>query len=1039
MSLGERETNPTISNFASIFKRAAKEYKKLTKKDLRTHPFAAQFDRCDSPDAVLAVFRGQAQTFEEYRKGDDGLMKWLDPTVNVLFTLSATLGEGLALVPFSPAKMIFAGIGLLFNAAIDVVAIHDTLVKHFERVHFFLQRLDIYNGIPLTEGMKGLLGKIMAQVLSFLAVSTKEMAQSRIKKYMKTLLRLKRTSVQDALQRLDELTKEEFGMTAARNLQVTHDTNVIVKTIEDLTHGVDGTVNAIKDLTNDVYSDVKATKLLTQDMNDDVKATRDLTQGVDGRVKAIMEVTQDAHWDMKAGMVLIQDAAHDAANSAKASEEVTRNVKNATDELKLSQSREAFRTWLAPPNPSINHNIACDIQHNGSATWFVQGSTSEEWKRNGSLLWIRGNPGSGKSILCSAIIEDIKHMQQAGSALLAYYYFDFKDIAKRDIRGLLSSLLIQLCDHSDLCWDVLSRLYTTCGNGSEQPSEATLISCLREMLELPGQIPIYIIVDAVDECPNNIGTPSPREKVLDFLKNLIGSKHSNLYMCITSRPEQDIQTTLSPFSSGSRRVSLHEEGGQREDIMKYVRSFVYDDEAMRRWRAEDKELVINTLSERADGMFRWVFCQLDTLRRCIPASIRKALNELPTTLDETYEKTLQCIPKEQTQDAHRLFQCLIAAIRPLRVEELAEIFAIQFDSKEGPSLVEDWRPEDPEKAVLTVCSCLIAIVDVEDSKIVQFSHFSVKEFLTSDRLAASNDGNISRYHIPLGPAHTILVQACLTVLLQLDNRTDKTRLGTFPLAFYAAQHWVDHAKFGSVALEVGDAMERLFDPKKSHIAAWTWIHDRYSDNYRKSMDKLDEHPSSTGATPLYYAALCGFTELAKQLIITHAEDVNVQCGWRETPLYGAFRGGQLECMRLLLEHGADTEARIAEDSVLHLASRDGQVEVVRLLLQHNADVNAQGYMHQTPLHDASSLGHLKVAQLVLEYGADVNAQNEYRSTPLHLASESGDIEAVRLLLTHGADVHIRDSLWGRTPFQRARLKGHHEVTQLLLEHGARDC
>ncbi|KAI0249059.1 ankyrin repeat-containing domain protein [Lactifluus subvellereus] len=406
----------------------------------------------------------------------------------------------------------------------------------------------------------------------------------------------------------------------------------------------------------------------------------------------------------------------------------------------------------------------------------------------------------------------------------------------------------------------------------------------------------------------------------------------------------------------------------------------------------------------------------------------------PITLDETYEKTLQCIPKEQTQEAHRLFQCLIAAIRPLRVEELAEIFAIQFDSNEGPSLVEDWRPKDPEDAVLTACSCLIAIVDVEDSKIVQFSHFSVKEFLTSDRLAASNDGNISRYHIPLGPAHTILVQACLTVLLQLDHRTDKTRLGTFPLAFYAAQHWVDHAKFGSVASEVGDAMERLFDPKKLHVAAWTWIHDRYKDKYRKSMDKLDEHPSSTEATPLYYAVLCGFTELAKQLIITHAEDVNAQC-WHGTPLYGAFRGGQLECMRLLLEHGADTEARIVHDSVLHLASKGGQVEVVRLLLQHNADVNPRGYTHQTPLHDASGLGQFKVAQLLLEYGADVNAQCRDRSTPLLFATKIGHLELVRLLLGHGADVHIRET--SRTLFHWATVIGCHEIAQLLLEYGAR--
>jgi hypothetical protein len=193
-------------------------------------------------------------------------------------------------------------------------------------------------------------------------------------------------------------------------------------------------------------------------------------------------------------------------------------------------------------------------------------------------------------------------MQKTRSSLMAYYYFDFKDLAKRDLRGLLSSILTQLCDDSDRCWDVLSQLYTDCRDGSDQPSEAALTRCLRNMLELPGQVPVYIIVDAIDECLNNIGTPSPREKVLKFLKDLVGSKHSNLHVCLTSRPERDIQTILNPLASDSRRVSLHEEGGQREDIISYIHSFVQNDTAMWRWREEDKELVIRTLSERANGM-----------------------------------------------------------------------------------------------------------------------------------------------------------------------------------------------------------------------------------------------------------------------------------------------------------------------------------------------------------------------------------------------------------------------------------------------------
>ena len=193
-------------------------------------------------------------------------------------------------------------------------------------------------------------------------------------------------------------------------------------------------------------------------------------------------------------------------------------------------------------------------------------------------------------------------MRDAGSALIGYYYFDYKDSSKRDIHGMLASVLLQLVNDSDRCWDALCQLYSKCREGSEQPSHAALATCLDNMLRFPGQLPIFVILDALDECPSTAETPSPREKVLDFVEELVGSGHSNLFICITSRPEQDIQSFLNPLTLASRRVSLHDEIGQKEDIRSYLRSFVHTDRTMRRWKEEDKELVINALSERAGGM-----------------------------------------------------------------------------------------------------------------------------------------------------------------------------------------------------------------------------------------------------------------------------------------------------------------------------------------------------------------------------------------------------------------------------------------------------
>jgi hypothetical protein len=204
-------------------------------------------------------------------------------------------------------------------------------------------------------------------------------------------------------------------------------------------------------------------------------------------------------------------------------------------------------------------------------------------------------------LISSAIIEDVKNAHEEVT-LIAYHYFDFKDASKRHVRGLLASLVFQLSHNSESCRDVLYQLYDMCHNGSEQPSDVALSKCLKAMIELPRQVGVFVIMDALDECPNTTGTPSARDEVLDFLENLIGSSHSNLFVCVTSRPEQDIQTVLNPLTSASCRVALHEESGQREAINSYVRAFVYADRAMRRWKEEDKELVIDTLSERSSGM-----------------------------------------------------------------------------------------------------------------------------------------------------------------------------------------------------------------------------------------------------------------------------------------------------------------------------------------------------------------------------------------------------------------------------------------------------
>jgi ankyrin repeat protein len=468
-------------------------------------------------------------------------------------------------------------------------------------------------------------------------------------------------------------------------------------------------------------------------------------------------------------------------------------------------------------------------------------------------------------------------------------------------------------------------------------------------------------------------------------------------------------------------------------------------------------------------------------------------------LDETYARTLEEIDKKNWEYAHRLFQCVAAASRPLRVNELAEFLAFDFEAESIPTFLADWRPEDPAHTVLSICSSFLDVVTPDDgSPVVQFAHFSVKEYLTSARLTKAKD-IVSRFHVSMTASHAIVARACLGVLLHLGESITKDSLKEFPLAEYAAEHWAGHARFENLSSSMQDGMKRLFDPGRSHISVWTWIYDLESPHLRH---RRSERPEKARATPLHYAAFCGIHDVAAFLIIEYSQDVNARGFKNETPLHVALRRGHADIALLLLSHGADTKARdnhkrtplfraskgglvevvlvLLEEhgadansqngegcSPLEWASEGGHVEVARILLEHDADVisqdkhkftplhrahredisrlllkhgadaNALDDGSRTPLHLASGNGRVGAAQVLLEHGVDLNARDEDSVTPLHLASREGYHDCVRLLLQNGADIYARDSE-DQTSFMMAAAKGHHDVMQLLLGYGAKD-
>ena len=403
------------------------------------------------------------------------------------------------------------------------------------------------------------------------------------------------------------------------------------------------------------------------------------------------------------------------------------------------------------------------------------------------------------------------------------------------------------------------------------------------------------------------------------------------------------------------------------------------------------------------------------------------MDELPETLDGTYEQTLRGIDRQKRDYAFRLFQCLVVSKRPLRVEELAELFAIQANGA-IPTIDACLRPENPEEFVLLACSTLVAVINVDGQKIVQFSHFSVREYLISHRIAFSE--HFSRFHILPRPAHALLAGACLGVLLQLDDRVDTDN---FPLASYAAQYWVDHAQFEGISSDIQDGIGCLFDRNKPHLAAWLRL---FNTNDPSGVFMTTIHPLQPYAVPLYYAALCGFRDIAEHLIDARPQDVNARGGERMTPLHAAVDMGYLDVVMLLLDRGADVGSRGFQRRIpLHIASHRGYAEIVSLLIDRGADLHAEEFDRKTSLYFASERGHGVIVQLLLNHGADANHPDNRGRTPLHLASETGRDEIVRSLLDHGADANRSDNR-GWSPLHHASLGGHRDAVRLLLDHGA---
>ncbi|RDW82749.1 hypothetical protein BP6252_03861 [Coleophoma cylindrospora] len=725
--------------------------------------------------------------------------------------------------------------------------------------------------------------------------------------------------------------------------------------------------------------------------------------------------------------------------------------------------------WLHPPDASSNHNRASLQHQQGTGKWFTDCSRFQEWKKNpGSFLWLYGIPGCGKTILMSKIIDQVQsHCQSNSRSAVAYYYFDFNDKEKQNVENLFRSIIVQISLQSFKIPKPLTDLYSKFYEGRNQPSCYDLSHTLSGLFKEHGQV--YILLDALDECKES-------SELLNWIKEIFKHYLSQLHLIVASRKERDIEMTLSKYM-GVDSIDIIN-GDVASDITAFIEHRLAEDDALKCLPDNIKANIIRVLTGDAKGMqvasshygtsliesrFRWVSCQLDVLSTCKSArEVKSALESLPKTLDETYARALEKIEAANgnanlRDTTIRILQWLVYSEVPLRINEIAEI-RITKPGQDAIVDVED-RPFDLDD-ITVHCGSLVTTQKAsrrelksdrpmtnESCKELRLAHFSVQEYLISNRIVA----RCPHYSISEPAAQLSIAGTCLNYLWHFKNLPylPANTLDEFPLAGYAAQYWFEHIRKIDPKVDRQDIDQRVvcFLEHQKVYNNWIQLHNPDEPSTTPNLGYKIDHK----AEPLYCTSLLGLIVPIRILLIKGA-DVNASLS---TGPYGsalaaaAAYGDRVDVVQVLLEAGADVNASLSTGhygSALAAAAADGGgLDVVQVLLEAGADVNASLSTsdYGSALVAAASRGGLDVVQVILEAGADVNAspsRGPYGSA-LAAAASRDRLDVVQVLLDAGADVNacLSTGDYGSAlaaAVAAAAFGGGLDVVQVLLEAGA---
>ncbi|KAH2362727.1 hypothetical protein KXV98_004791, partial [Aspergillus fumigatus] len=579
-------------------------------------------------------------------------------------------------------------------------------------------------------------------------------------------------------------------------------------------------------------------------------------------------------------------------------------TKATTDSIRSDLRTDKIRVWLNPPDPSTNANHARTLRHEGSGSWLLENPLFQSWQSGSRRhLWLHGLAGCGKTVLSATVLD---YLAKGNDGLILSFFFDFSDIAKQTWDGMLRSLAFQLYQGGVNSASHLDALFQAHRNGRDQPTIQALSGIVFTMLV--DQRKVFIVLDALDESKT-------RDDVILWIKDVISRLElAHVQLLYTSRPEYEFLHHIPPLIGEQNCLPV-----DKEAVNFDIQSWVTAQLSQRRDFTE-KPLSQGLLEEirkkvggGADGMFRWAFCQMDSLARCRhEASMEEALASLPLNLNETYERMMESIPTEVKDDAIRLLQFLVHSDRPLTLAEAKEVIATQIKNKSQGFHIK--RRLFCETDVLYYCPNLVAIVHTT-VKELHLAHFSVKEYLLGEN------------HFRIPTASISITRTCLTYLTDIKGSHREIRRG-FPMARYAAKIWTRHA---ALAQGIEDIVQMTvkFLEKEATFQRWARL-------YQADVS-WKGYPGPPRGSRLYYACFDGLVAPARELI-GKGVDVNAQGGLYGNALQAASYKGYQEIVKLLLGTGADINAQGGENgSALQAASHKGYQEIVKLLLGKVAD------------------------------------------------------------------------------------------------------